>query len=338
VLEKFFYHIWYGKKGLWWCLLWPLSMIYKVVISIRKLCYKTGIFKMYRAPCKVVIVGNQTVGGGGKTPMVIALATLLQKQGRNVGVICKGYQGSLTKQPQLVDLNNHTAEQVGDEAILLKQKVTCAVVAAQNRVEGAKFLLEKYPECEVIISDDGLTHLALVRDLEIIVENDQTGLGNGSLLPAGPMRDVRLKENDKRLFVASTTKSHSPFEGESTSLISERGKSRYVIYRAPGKIVNLSTRQEIELKELKQKQLTAVAAIAHPENFFCTLRSMGLKFTETPYPDHYHFQASDFNDDVIYIMTEKDAVKCADIGRNSLFVLPLNLELSDPLKAKLATF
>lgn len=322
--------IWYSKRGIAWCLLWPLSLIYVAIVLIRKFLYRIKIFKTYRAPCKVVIVGNQTIGGGGKTPMVIELADFLQKHGRKVGVICKGYKGSLTKQPQLIHLAKHTAEQVGDEALLLKQKVACPVVAAQNRVAGAQFLLEQYPECEIIISDDGLTHLALARDLEIIVENKEQGLGNGSLLPAGPLRD-KWGSNNKRIYVESIMA--MPLN------LKNHLSDNFVITRYPGKIYQLHSDAKIDLEILKDSSITAVAAIAHPENFFQTLKQLGLmRFKQKAYPDHHYFQEADFDAAEKYIMTEKDAVKCAKFTSASMFVLPLTAQLSPSLKAYLAEF
>jgi tetraacyldisaccharide 4'-kinase len=365
VLDQLFHKVWYGKKGFVWCLLWPFSLIYGLVVFIRKLFYKIGVFKGFRAPCKIVIVGNQTVGGGGKTPMVIALVDFFQKQGKQVGVICKGYKGSLTKQPQNVDLDKHTAQQVGDEAILLKQKVSCPVVAAQNRVEGAKYLLTQL-DCDIIISDDGLTHYALERDLEIILENKALGLGNGSLLPAGPLRERSQSKSCQRIFVESVTLNKYPPlqnalhfdsssrgeyfhsenqleiaqpEGGSKSAISGRGEdSKAAIYRYPGKIYNLKSGKEVNIKALKAKLLVAIAAIAHPSSFFYMLGQLGLVCTEKAYPDHYYFKQSDFDSAVVYIMTEKDAVKCADIKNAQIVVLPLMASLSEELIMVLSSF
>ena len=348
MLEKFFHKIWYGKKSLFWCLLWPLSVIYGFVIYLRKCFYRIGIFKSYQAPCKVIIVGNQTIGGGGKTPMVIALVRFFQKQGKQVGVICKGYKGSLTHSPQWVDLCLHSPFDVGDEAILLKKNVSCAVVAAKNRAEGAKYLFEK-TGCDIIISDDGLTHLALGRDLEIILENKEVGLGNASLLPAGPLRE-KLRSNSKsRLFVESITLGRMPntFDRDSSSkacldtlpsaLINEADDhNRYEIYRYPFSIYHLKTHRPISLLRLKEHKLTAIAAIAHPENFFQTLRVLGLSCSEKAYADHYLFKQSDFSHDTAYIMTEKDAVKCANIDCKNIYVLALCGCLSVHLKKELA--
>jgi len=384
VLEKNIYKLWYGKRGFIWCLLWPFSLLYGWVAWLKKSCYRLGIFKTYRAPCKVFIVGNQTVGGGGKTPMVIALVDFFQKQGKQVGVICKGYKGSLTKEPQLVHLEKHNATQVGDEAILLTQKLSCPVVAAQNRVAGAKYLLAQYPGCEIIISDDGLGHLALGRDLEIILENKALGLGNGSLLPAGPLRERLSKNKNGRIFVESVTLENPPLQnaahfdspsrgelgvisigegestssdlppdhhshlvgestssdlppehnshlvGESKSLILERGDNKnFIIYRYPGKIYNLATKQEVTTEELNSKaSLTAVCAIAHPQQFFNTLQKLGLNFKEQSYPDHYTYSALNFNFKSTYVITEKDASKCASLVDCNLYVLPLEAQLN----------
>ncbi len=325
MFENFFHKIWYEKKGFFWCLLWPLSIVYGLIIKVRKYLYEIGFFKSYRAPCKVIIVGNQTIGGGGKTPMVIALVELLESQGYSVGVICKGYKGSLSHLPQWVDLQIHTPFEVGDEAILLKQKLSCPVVAANNRVDGAKYLLAQ-AACDIIISDDGLTHLALKRDFEIILENKKMGLGNGSLIPAGPLREKFRTCSIDRLFVKSI---------DLAEFIGDVDQPCPAIYRFPGGIYHLHSNQGIDLASLQEKNLIAIAAIAHPQNFFETLHQLGLHFHSKAFPDHYAFKQSDFSQEKSYIMTEKDAVKCRQLHLDSIYVLKLSTYLSDPLKAAL---
>ncbi len=335
MLENFFYKIWYGKKRFFWSLLWPFSLVYGFVVWVRQNLYRMGTFKTYHVPCKVIIVGNQTIGGGGKTPMVIALVDFFQSQGKQVGVICKGYKGSLTHTPQIVELQKHTPYEVGDEAILLKQKVSCAVVAANNRFEGAAYL-SAHTNCDIIISDDGLTHLALHRDLEIILESQGMGVGNGSLLPAGPLREKFRSSIVSRLFVNSMTLDNAQKANamdEAASLTTS-----YAIYRYPGDLYHVRSKEVVSTQFFKEKKITAIAAIAHPQNFFDTLHQLGLHFTEKAYPDHYLFKQSDFSKDEVYIMTEKDAVKCDLIDCENLYALSLKTSLSANLCQALSKF
>jgi tetraacyldisaccharide 4'-kinase len=193
-VDRLVRNLWYTKTGLRF-ILWPLSLIFKSIIILRKAAYQIGIKKVTRFNCPVIVVGNITVGGTGKTPLILALAHFLTEKGLHPGIITRGYKGRV-KKPELMfaDSDPH---HVGDEALLLARRSNCPVVVCPDRVAAANYLLQK-TKCNVILSDDGLQHFALGRKIEIAVIDGTLGFGNGMLLPAGPLREPpsRLKTVD----------------------------------------------------------------------------------------------------------------------------------------------
>ena len=275
-------------------LLWPVSLLYGLITSLRRGLYALGVFKTNRVRAKVIVVGNVVTGGAGKTPVVMALVMHLQARGWHVGVVSRGYGRSSTDCREVLD--NSTADEVGDEPALVKSTCHAPVFVAAKRFEAATALLAKYPETQIIVCDDGLQHHALHRDLEICVFDDR-GVGNGLLLPAGPLREPWPRPTDLVL--------HTGVRASSVpdSFSARRALARYTLR------VDSSS---MPLSELRGKPVLAVAAIAQPEAFFNMLRDQGLTLAKTvALPDHFNFKhwVEPAAQDHILVCTEKDAVK-----------------------------
>lgn len=287
--------LWYHKNYVAWILL-PFSAIYRCVIFLRHRLYQYGLFKSHRLPVPVIIVGNLTVGGTGKTPLLMALVTLLQQQGFNPGVISRGYGGKASSWPQPV-LAASDPIMVGDEAVLIAKNTHVPVFVGSKRVDAAKQLLSAHPACNVILSDDGLQHYALQRDIEIAVIDGLRRFGSGYCLPAGPLREPinRLKIVD---FVVCN---------------GEAKLGEYSMTFVLDAIVNVADETKVlSFSDLQNKPIIAIAGIGHPERFFQALHAKGLSFKTRIFPDHHCFQAKDIAcaPNEIVIMTEKDAIKC----------------------------
>lgn len=310
---KAFANLYYKKSILPWLLL-PLSWIYGIVIKIRRYLYQKHILKSYRMPVPVIIVGNITLGGTGKTPLTIALVELLKAHGFKPGVISRGYGSQSKRFPFLVSEKSSGIE-AGDEPLLIHLRTRVPVIIDPNRPRAAEFLLKHF-NCDVIISDDGLQHYALQRDIEIAVIDAERQFGNGFLFPAGPLREPKSRLADVDFVVSNGVSENSSF---------------HVMALLPGKIHSVKTHKPIDdIKFFADKNLIAMAGIGNPERFFQTLTELGLIFVKQPMPDHYFYSAKDFEaaDDVYYLMTEKDAVKCQAFSRETWFYLPVTAELS----------
>lgn len=298
-------NIWY-EKNIFCYFLFPLSLLYRFIILIRKFLYKIKLFKFHKINIPVIIVGNITVGGTGKTPLVIALVKALHKQGFSPAVITRGYGGKNKKWPVFVDKNSDPTW-VGDEAVLIAKNTGVPVVAGPNRVQDA-FLAISHSHCNIIISDDGLQYYALARDIEIAVIDSTRRSNNEFCLPAGPLREPknRLETVD---FIVSNGKAH-PGEFEMQFVIDD--------------IINLNDdNKKLNLSELNHKKIIAVAGIGNPERFFESLRALNISFTTKIFSDHHAFSKHDFDDihaDIV-LMTEKDAVKCMPFSDDRFYVV-----------------
>ncbi|MFA6409357.1 MAG: tetraacyldisaccharide 4'-kinase [Gammaproteobacteria bacterium] len=296
--------LWYQTNWLS-CLLLPFSWIYCLIIYIRRTLYRLDIFHSYKSPIPIIIVGNITVGGTGKTPLVIALAKLLASKNFHPAVITRGYKAKYTT--NLIEISKkNTVEEIGDEAFLLAKHLHCPIIVSKDRVLAAKTLLKKH-KCDVIISDDGLQHYALDRHIEIAVIDGERRLGNGFLLPAGPLREStsRLKEVD---FIVSNGKAKN---------------NEFSMSLEPQNLPNLS-----------KQTVHAVAGIGNPDRFFSTLRKLGFSVIPHAFPDHHWFSAKDldFGDEKPILMTEKDDVKCQNLPKNiakKCFTVPVEAKLED---------
>ncbi|MDR3453930.1 MAG: tetraacyldisaccharide 4'-kinase [Rhodoferax sp.] len=285
---------WTRRGALAW-LLWPVSLVFRFLSAMRRALYRAGVFKTHRVGGRlpvVVVVGNVVAGGAGKTPVVMALVQHWQARGLVVGVISRGYGRQTTdcREAQSGSL----ASEVGDEPALIRRVTGAPVFVAARRIDAARALLAAYPATQVVVSDDGLQHYALQRDIEICVFDDR-GAGNGFLLPAGPLREPWPRPVDLVLHSGP----HPAFAG----FTSKRALADFAV-RQDG--------TQIPLTQLQGQPLVAVAAIARPEGFFNMLRERGLTLTHTiALPDHYDFDSWMPTTDKGYtlICTEKDAVK-----------------------------
>ncbi len=286
---------WYQDRIPLWPL-YPFSLLYSLAIQLIRNLYLWGILRSEKCPVPVVVVGNITAGGTGKTPLVIHLVNLLRQYGMNPGVISRGYKGRHTV-PTIVQQNSDPII-VGDEALLLVQRLNCPMVVAQNRVLGIKKLLQSF-SVDVVISDDGLQHYPLHRDIEIAVIDGARRFGNRVCLPVGPLREPVSRLASVHLVVVNGTNVQS---------------NEYQMIYEPRCLYQINQpSQQKSLESLRGQTIHAVAGIGNTDRFFELLKAYGLSVIPHAYPDHYLYQANDilFPDDHAVIMTEKDAVKCA---------------------------
>jgi len=293
-------------------LLWPLSLLFGLAARVRRLLYLHGLRCSEAVPVPLIVVGNITVGGAGKTPLVARLVDLLRDAGYQPGVISRGYGGQSAQWPQQVRADSNP-RLVGDEPVLLARRCRCPIVVGPDRVAAARALLDTHG-CNVILSDDGLQHYRLQRDLEIAVVDGFRRLGNGACLPAGPLREPpsRLREVD---FVVG----NGAARGDEY-LMSLRG-DRAVNLTDPGISVSLAG--------FSQSTVHAVAGIGDPGRFFDQLRHARLRILEHPFPDHHAFRPEDlhFPQDLPVLMTEKDAVKCQTFAPEGCWYVPVSARL-----------
>jgi tetraacyldisaccharide 4'-kinase len=309
--ERRLRNIWYGKTRAYIPLI-PLSWLYCAAVAVRRLAYHGGLLATTRLNRHVIVVGNISVGGTGKTPLVIALAERLQQAGLRVGILTRGYLGCALHWPQAVSADSDP-RQLGDEAVLLARKTRTAVFAGAQRVAAARALLQAVPR-DILISDDGLQHYALHRDLEIATVDATQGNGNGFCLPAGPLREPvsRLRRVDAVVAVGGASA-----EG-------------YVMHLLPDAACRVGDPAERrELTSFQGDMLHAVAGIGNPQRFFDMLRRAGLTIQPHPFPDHHPFQAADleFGDERPVLMTEKDALKCEAFSRPNWWLVPVDAQL-----------
>jgi tetraacyldisaccharide 4'-kinase len=304
--------IWYRGHWLTYLLL-PLSWVYCAVIAARRLAYRRGWLASVRLSVPVIVVGNLTVGGTGKTPLVLWLAAFLRRQGFRPGIVLRGYGGKATDWPRRVQPQGDPRE-LGDEAVLHARRGICPVAAGPDRVAASRLLLDRVG-CDIIVCDDGLQHYRLERDLEILVVDASRGFGNGHCLPAGPLREPASRALQIPLKVCSG--GPCPGGGEMDLV--------------PGLLTNLHDPSLTgPLAGLAGARVTAVAGIGNPERFFALLRRHGLQVDERLYPDHYGFRAEDAASwpEGPVVMTEKDAVKCLPFARPNHWYLPVEAVLT----------
>ncbi|KAB8313215.1 tetraacyldisaccharide 4'-kinase [Erwinia endophytica] len=303
--------LWSGRSVLY-VLLLPLSWLYGLVTNLIRLSYVRGWRKAWRAPVPVVIVGNLTVGGNGKTPVVVWLVQALQQRGLRPGVVSRGYGGKADHYPLL--LNDQTSsQQAGDEPVLIYQRTGAPVAVSPVRKEAVQALLSG-GDIDIVITDDGLQHYALARDFEIVVVDGQRRFGNGWWLPAGPMRErvSRLKSVD-----AVITNGGNARSGELPMQLQ------------PGQAVNLKTHEMRPVNTLEN--VVAMAGIGHPPRFFATLRQQGIEpVREVSFADHQEYTqpllAALATEGHVLLMTEKDAVKARHFAADNWWYLPVDAQ------------
>ncbi len=305
---------WY-RIGLWHLLLVPISGVFLALVMLRQFFYRVGIFKSFQLPVPVIVIGNISVGGTGKTPLVIWLVRRLQQAGYRPGIISRGYGQS---QHNIQEVRaNAAAAMVGDEPLLMAKQLNVPVFVGRDRVAVAKQLVAAYPDCDVLVSDDGLQHYRLQRDIEIAVIDGVRGFGNGLLIPAGPLRELPSRLQHVDFLVASGAE-----------------RAACWVMHLSGKVFHgISSERQVGAEHFASKKLHAVAGIGYPQKFFSHLQALGLVFTAHEFPDHYAYQAHDFDfaENDIVLMTEKDAVKCIPFAKDHWWYLPVDAELDEEL-------
>ena len=329
-----FYGIAERLPGLWYrsrfalalAPLLPFSWLFRVIVWARRGLYRGGILPTYRLPVPVIVIGNLTVGGSGKTPLVLWLVEGLHEQGWRPGIISRGYGGSADGVHAVAV--NGAPTVVGDEPLLLARRSGVPVFVGRDRVAAGLALLSAHPECNVIVSDDGLQHYRLQRSVEIAVF-DQRGAGNAQFLPAGPLR-----ESLRRLSAATALVWNAAPQTPDTMLLSSDDLARdipqYTMRLAARRFVALDdARRSCAADELRGKRLYALAGIGDPGRFFAQLEALGLAFEAHPFSDHHVFSAADlaFAHDGVLLITEKDAVKCATLTMSETWVLPVDAQV-----------
>lgn len=317
-------HLAWTHRGVLARLLWPLAQLYRALTALHRLPWQRGWRRQARLPVPVVVVGNVVAGGAGKTPVTMALVQHLQASGWHPGVVSRGY-GRNTRGCRAVTATS-TAAEVGDEPLLIARRTGAPVCVAEQRLAAGRALLAGHPQCDILVCDDGLQHHALARDLEICVFNER-GVGNGWLLPAGPLREPWPRTVDAVLYRGDRPGGNAP---------------AFAIERRLAPHAVTASGAQIALASLGGRPLHAVAAIAHTEDFFAMLRAAGLALSATESrPDHYDFDGWQRfpRNDFQVICTEKDAVKLWSLCPQALAV-PLHTELPqtflDWLDARLA--
>ena len=321
-------------RGVLACALWPVSLLFHAVSRLRARLFGAGLYKSHRLPVPVVGIGNIFIGGTGKTPLTIGLAATLRAAGFNPGIISRGH-GASGHAPRAVT-PDALAVDVGDEPLLIARRTGCPVMVGRDRPAAGRALLAANPQVDVLISDDGLQHYALQRDVEIVLF-DGRGAGNGYLLPAGPLRESVSRRRDFTVvntplltvqLVASIGMQGKLFRMQLGGTMAEQMMAPAT--RMP--LADLAGRSG-----LAGKRIVAAAGIGNPGRFFAMLRAQGLAFAELPLPDHHDFLDQPFArvDADIILITEKDAVKCGQIEhlRNDprLWVVPVTAQLDGAL-------
>lgn len=319
-IETFFAREWRARGPIAWALT-PLACVFAAITATRRSFYQLGWFKQVDVGVPVVVVGNVTVGGTGKTPTVIALVEALRAAGFQPGVVSRGY-GAKIKQPTSVTPAS-AASQVGDEPLLIARRTHAPVFVCPNRVAAAQALLKANPNVDVLVSDDGLQHYRMARAFELVVFDDRLG-GNGFLLPAGPLREPMSRHRDATLINSPYDKTLPPWP-DTFALELESGDAWL--------LDDPSVRRP--LSQFVNEKVVAAAGIGSPERFFATLRSAGITPTTRAFPDHYSYRKNPFESvqaDAI-LVTEKDAVKFEAWRDARIWVVPVQAVLRPRLIA-----
>lgn len=321
-LEMLITKAWQNQSG-WLNALAPLSALYGVVGRVRKSLYDNDKLPKYHAPIPVMVIGNITVGGSGKTPLIIALVKYLQNKGISVGVISRGY-GRADSTPAIVRADS-TPKDAGDEPCLIVGQTDVAMAVGANRGGAIELLLKTYPDLQLILSDDGLQHYALHRDVEWIVVDGVRGFGSGKLFPQGFLREPIDRLDGATVIYHDVRQIY--------------GDNALQMHLAPNKPVPLLGDEYLHSdKHLPPQQVYAVSGIGYPERFFKTLSELGFDVVKKPFGDHHNFSLSDLAEftELPIIITAKDAVKIRELAKHSphtifknIWVLPVQAVLSD---------
>ena len=309
---------WY-KKRLWLWILWPISRLIKSIAIRRRNKFLLNSEISWKPDIPVIVVGNIIVGGSGKTPFVIWLSKLLEEQGYKPGIVSRGYGSKSNQYPLIID-DNSRVDDSGDEPLIIHRNTNRPICISPNRTQAVKKLLEE-TDTDIVISDDGLQHYKLDRDMEIVVFDGIRGIGNNLCLPAGPLREPieRLKDVD---FIVSSSKRLDLDEIQEDCLMTYK----------PLEWVRLSDNRRFPANDWPlSRNVHAVAGIGNPSKFYNTLVALGLNLVEHSFPDHYQFKEEDLNfqDNHPILMTEKDAVRCMDMKNKNLWYLSIEADIND---------
>lgn len=310
-------------------LLLPVAGVFAALVALRRALYRIGWLKAERLAVPVVVVGNIAAGGSGKTPVVLHLARELARFGRRPGVVSRGYGGSALL-PRAVAADSDPRE-VGDEPLLLARRAGCPVFVGRDRVAAGRALLAAHPQCDVLIADDGLQHLHLARDVEIVVL-DARGCGNGWPLPAGPLRECPRRIGSAAAVVLNGAAAALPdgIAGPAVFRMELVGARFHGVRDAA---------RSCSVEHLRGRRMHALAGIGEPGRFFRQLDQLGLQYVPHPFPDHHPFQPTDlvFAGAEALLMTEKDAVKCSAFAPENAWYLPVEAALAPDLAQWVAT-
>jgi len=318
---RFFVELWYGRHKAVWLLI-PISWLDRIVVSLRRLAFVSGLLPVRRVAIPVMVVGNITVGGTGKTPLIIWLTGYLKAQGYRPGIISRGYGGAGSGKPQQVRPDSNPAL-VGDEPVLIARNTGVPVAIAADRYVAACELIE-HTDCNILLCDDGLQHYALHRDIEIAVIDGERHFGNGHCLPAGPLREPESRLNSVDMVVGN----------------GKAGKNQYLMEYHPLQAISISDPSvRRELIFFTGQQVHAVAGLGNPNRFFASLRAANISIIKHVFPDHHLFrpQELEFHDGLPVLMTEKDAVKCLAFDNDNLWCLPIEVRMPDSFEYRLKT-
>lgn len=304
-------------------LLLPLSLIFRAATALRRGAYRAHLLPAVRLPVPVIVVGNITVGGTGKTPVVIWLAAHLREHGLNPGIVLRGYGGTARTPRHVTAESDPTV--CGDEAVMLARRCDAPIWVGANRVATARALLAAHARCDVIVSDDGLQHYRLARNLEIAVVDGTRGFGNNLMLPAGPLRESPARLATVDAIVVNIS------ESARMGLKATR-PAAFAMSLIGREFCNLfNPEHRVGPGHFLNRSVHAVAGIGNPQRFFGHLRRLGVSFAAHPFPDHHPYSAADlaFADSDCVVMTEKDAVKCRQFANENYWALPVAAEI-DP--------
>jgi tetraacyldisaccharide 4'-kinase len=304
-------------------LLQPLGWLYGALMRVRRRAYASGWLRAAQAGVPVVVVGNFTVGGTGKTPLTIWLAQQLKGRGFSVGLVSRGYGRHGSGAARAVGAQSDWRD-VGDEPLILARRTGCPTVVASDRATGARLLAAR--GVNLVLADDGLQHLQLARACEIVVVDGARGFGNGRVLPAGPLREPLIRPVSADAVVVNGAAEHASLARWLTP-----GQALSMRLVAQEALCLDGTRPPRTLESFRGARVHAVAGIGNPPRFFRELRSRGLEVLEHAYPDHHAFSAEElaFADQLPVLMTEKDAVKCARFANARLWYVPVAAQFSD---------
>lgn len=303
-------------------LLLPVALLFALLVNCRRHAYRLGWMGTVKLSVPVVVIGNITAGGSGKTPLVLYVVQALARRGWRPGIVSRGFGGRVQGIQAVSPESDATL--VGDEPLLLARRAGCPVFVGRDRVAAAQALMFAHPDCNVLIADDGLQHLHLGRDVEIVVI-DERGIGNGWPLPAGPLRECPARINEAHALVLN---------GDAPVPAGVEPRLMFGMHLVGDRFHNLHDPQRTcGVEAFRGRRLHALAGIGHPARFFRQLERMGLRAEQHAFPDHHAFRKADlaFVGDGIMLMTEKDAVKCQAFAPPETWVFPVEAQLDPDL-------